>query len=275
MWRRMITLSFPQRRMPPAPSRASAAPALRHARALALLRSPQARHAARRGAGGRRLAHHRLARTRQSEPGLGQDDRPRREGGRGDGLHPEPARRRPQVEAQPDGRGAGAAHLGGAVPAHPAGADRVARRRRLPADPRPERLRPSPRGGPAPDHDRAPPGRHRRHRPGPVAGGARAAETPRYAGGRDLGPERSADRHAGRLFAPQGGRRGRRLLSRPRLAPPRHRHGRRPPGVARCRPRSFRRRATWREDARRSPSCCARTRTSRRSIAAPTSWRKE
>jgi hypothetical protein len=48
----------------------------------------------------------------------------------------------------------------------------------------------------------------------------------------NVGPERSADRHAGRLLASQGRQRRRRLLPRPRLAPPRHRDRRRSPCIA-------------------------------------------
>src|SRR2546427_725422 len=60
----------------------------------------QARHAARRGRGGRRLADHGLARTGQSFHRFGEDARARAPGRGGHGLYPQPAGRRAQVQSE-------------------------------------------------------------------------------------------------------------------------------------------------------------------------------
>ena len=109
---------------------------------------------------------------------------------------------------------------------------------------------------------------------------------PGHSGGRDLGPERPAGRHAGGLLAPQGGQRDRRLLSGQGLAAARHRHRRRPPRhdaprglpwrswAARCRPRSCRRPAAWHWGRRAMGELLQQDPHARRpSTAARTSWR--
>ena len=195
----------------------------------------QVRHAARRRPRSRRVADHRIARAEPPGHGVREDHCARPASGRGDGLHPQSAGRRTQVQAQPDGRGARARHLGRPIPADRAGADRGTRRGRLPADPGADRLRRVARGR-APQHDDRPPARrHRDHRPRAFAGGPGATAAPWRPGRRDLGPQRPSRRHGSGVLACESRERGSGLPSGQGLGSRRHRHRRRPPGLAAAR----------------------------------------